>query len=166
MLQIWLVEHLLASMQDCIQWDELFISVSYHPSEYKTDIHSSTFMPSQWTVVPSFHLPHSRSVVVLFIEYSIQSGSFHTSHSFFFELTSIDQICIRYIFQILPQFRLSEWLLMAEAQSSIPGWCVWDLWRKNWHWARVYFYVFHRHLSFDKHWTLALGSVIQLCYHN
>jgi hypothetical protein len=122
MLQIsWLLEYLLASMQVCTQWEELFISVPYHPSAYKTDIHSSAFMPSQRTVVPSFHLPGSRSVAVLLIEYSIQSEPFHTSHSFFCELISIDQIYIRYIFQIFPQFRLSGWLLIAYAQISIPG---------------------------------------------
>ena len=61
MLQIsWLLEHLLASMQNCTQWDEPFIAVSYHPSAYKTDIHSSAFMPSQWTVVRSAFIPLAR----------------------------------------------------------------------------------------------------------
>jgi len=59
------------------------MSVSYHPSAYKSDIHSSAFMTSQWTVVPSFHLPRSRSMAVLLIQYCVQSEPFHTSHSFF-----------------------------------------------------------------------------------
>jgi hypothetical protein len=93
----------LASFYEGLRRDEAFTTVSFHPSVYKTDIPSSAFVPFHWTV-PSYRLPWSRSVAVLFIndrQSSIQSKPFHTLHnSFFFcKRVSMDQIYIRYIFQ-------------------------------------------------------------------
>lgn len=156
----------LASMKNCNQWDELFISVSYHPSAYQTDIHSSAFMPSQWTVVLSFHLPGSRSMAVLLIEYSIQSEPFHISHSFFFLRTNFYSPNLHSIYfpdlPTIPALRMASYRGRPEFDSRQ---CVWDLWRKEWHGARVHFCIFLRRLSFHKYWTLALSSVIQLCHH-
>lgn len=116
----------LASFYEGLRRDEAFTTVSFHPSVYKTDIPSSAFVPFHWTV-PSYRLPWSRSVAVLFIndrQSSIQSKPFHTLHNSFFFLQksfygpNLHSIHFPEIRTIL---NAKFWLLIAEARVRSQG---------------------------------------------